>query len=153
MVMCCDGYLNEPYWDDHFVTYAYIKSSHFTSCAVLCLVDQSRPALCDPMDCSLPDSSVHGDTLGKNTDVSWHVPLQGKIFPTQGSNPGLPHCSWILYHRSHQRSQVILVWVAYPFSRGSPWPIILKLHNVIDLSKSRENILKSFPIKWLRSFP
>ena len=21
--------------------------------------------------------------------------------PTQGSNPGLPHCRWILYHLSH----------------------------------------------------
>ena len=30
-----------------------------------------------------------------------HVLLQG-IFPTQGSNPGLPHCSQIPYHLSHQ---------------------------------------------------
>ena len=27
---------------------------------VLCLVAQSCPTLCDPMDCSLPGSSVHG---------------------------------------------------------------------------------------------
>ena len=27
--------------------------------------------------------------------------LQG-ISPTQGLNPGLPHCRWILYHLSHQ---------------------------------------------------
>ena len=26
------------------------------------------------------------------------------IFLTQGSNPGLPHCRWILYHLSHQES-------------------------------------------------
>ena len=25
-----------------------------------------------------------------------------RIFPTQGLNPGLPHCRWILYHLSHQ---------------------------------------------------
>ena len=31
--------------------------------------------------------------------------LQG-IFPAQGSNPGLPHCRWILYQLSHQGSQV-----------------------------------------------
>ena len=30
------------------------------SCAVLCLVAQSCPTLCDPMDCSLQGSSVHG---------------------------------------------------------------------------------------------
>ena len=29
--------------------------------------------------------------------------LQG-IFPTQGLNPGLPHCRWILYQLSHQGS-------------------------------------------------
>ena len=34
-----------------------------------------------------------------------HVLLQG-IFPTQRSNPGLPHCRQILYHPSHQFSLV-----------------------------------------------
>ena len=29
--------------------------------------------------------------------------LQG-IFPTQGSNPGLPHCRWSLYQLSHKGS-------------------------------------------------
>ena len=29
-------------------------------CAVLCLVTQSCPTLCDPVDLSLPGSSVHG---------------------------------------------------------------------------------------------
>ena len=41
--------------------------------------------------CSQPGSSVHGDSPGKNTGVGCHALLQG-IFPTQGSNPGLPHC-------------------------------------------------------------
>ena len=31
-----------------------------TCCAVLCLVAQSCPTLCNPMDCSLPGSSIHG---------------------------------------------------------------------------------------------
>ena len=44
------------------------------------------------------------------------------IFPTQGSNPGLPHCMWSIYRRSHQDSPRILEWVACPFSRGSSWP-------------------------------
>ena len=72
-------------------------------CAVLCLVTQSCLTLCDPMNCSPPGSSVHGDSPGKNTGVGCHALLQG-IFPTQGSNPGLPHCRWILYHLGHQRS-------------------------------------------------
>ena len=48
------------------------------------------------MDCSLPGSSVHGDSLGKNTGVGCHALLQG-IFPTQGLNPGLLHHRQILY--------------------------------------------------------
>ena len=51
---------------------------------------------CNPMDCSLSGSSVHGDSPGKNTGVSCHVPLQG-TFPTQGWNLSLPHCRQILY--------------------------------------------------------
>ena len=34
---------------------------------VCVLVAQSCPILCDPMDCNLPGSSVHGDSPGKNT--------------------------------------------------------------------------------------
>ena len=37
-----------------------IKRTVIGSCAVLCLVSQSCPTLCDPMDCSPPGSSVHG---------------------------------------------------------------------------------------------
>ena len=40
---------------------------------LLCLVAQSRLILCNPMDCSLPGSSVHGDSPGQNTGVGCHV--------------------------------------------------------------------------------
>ena len=63
------------------------------------LIIQSCPILCDPMDCSLPGSSVHKDSPGKNTGVGCHALLQG-IFPAQGSNPCLLHCGQILYHLS-----------------------------------------------------
>ena len=36
-------------------------------CAEPCLVTQSWGTLCNLMDCSLPGSSVHGDSPGKNT--------------------------------------------------------------------------------------
>ena len=58
---------------------------------------------------------------GQNTGVGSLSLLQG-IFPTQGSNPGLPHCRQILYQLSHKGSPRILEWVAFPFSRGSSWP-------------------------------
>ena len=55
------------------------------------------------MRCSLPGLSVHGDSPGKNTGVGCHTLLQ-RIFTTQESNPGLPHCRQILYLLSHQGS-------------------------------------------------
>ena len=60
------------------VSYVSMHANSFQSC----------PTLCDPMDCSLPGSSVHGNSPGKNTEVGCHVRLQ-EIFPTQGLNRGL----------------------------------------------------------------
>ena len=44
---------------------------------------------------------------GQNTGVGSHSLLQG-IFPTQGSNSGLPHCRRILYQLNHQESPTSL---------------------------------------------
>ena len=54
------------------------------------------------------------DFPGKSTGVGCHFLLQG-IFPTQGLNPGLPHCRQTFYHLSHQRSQI---WRRWYFSSG-----------------------------------
>ena len=43
------------------------------------------------------------NSLGQNTEVDSLALLQG-IFPTQESNPGLPHCRQILYKLSHKGS-------------------------------------------------
>ena len=63
-------------------------------------VTQSCPTLCDPMDSpwSSPD---------QNTGVG-SLSLLQEIFPTQGSNLGLPHCRWILYQLSHKGSPMLL---------------------------------------------
>ena len=58
---------------------------------------------------------------GQNTGVGTCSLLQG-IFPTQGLNPGLPHCRRILYQLNHQVIPRIVGWVAYPFSSRSSWP-------------------------------
>ena len=60
----------------------------FKAMLCVCLVAQSCPTLRDPMDCSLPGSSVHRDSPGKNTEVGCHALLQGS-FPIQGSNLSL----------------------------------------------------------------
>ena len=68
---------------------------------------------CESVSCSVVSDSLWPHELwltrllclwnspGKNTGVGSHTLLQG-IFPTQGSNPGSPHCRQILYHLSHQ---------------------------------------------------
>ena len=59
----------------------------------------------------IPSDSLklHGlwDSPGKNIDVGSHALPQG-IFPTQGSNPGLPHCRQILYCPSSQGSPILV---------------------------------------------
>ena len=69
----------------------------------VCVRAQLCLTLCDPMDCSLPVSSVR-DSPGKNTGMGCHILLQG-MFPTRGLNPGLPHCRQILHRLSHQGSR------------------------------------------------
>ena len=54
--------------------------------------------------------------------LEWAAFLPTTVFTTQGSNPGLPHCRWILCQLSHKGSPRILEWVAYPFSRRSSQP-------------------------------
>ena len=71
--------------------------------------DSLRPHV-QSMEFSRPDTGMGSLSL-----------LQG-IFPTQGLNPGLQHCTWILYQLNHKGSPRILEWVAYPFSSGSSWP-------------------------------
>ena len=64
-------------------------------------VAQLCPTLCDPIDCI---RLLHPwDFPGKSAGVDCHFLLQG-IFPTQESNPGLPHCRQMLYRLSHQGS-------------------------------------------------
>ena len=77
-------------------------------------VAHSCLTLCDSIDYSSWNSP------GQNTGMG-SLSLLQEIFRTQGSNPGLPHCSWILYQLSHKRSP-ILEWVAYSFSRGFSQP-------------------------------
>ena len=52
---------------------------------------QSCLTLCDPLDRSLPGSSVHGIVQARI--VEWvAISFSRGIFLTQGSSPGLPHC-------------------------------------------------------------
>ena len=98
------------------------KSVHFYPGLKFCWVIIERMKVKVTSDSFQP----HGlyspwNSPGQNTGVGSLSLLQG-IFPTQGSNAGLPHSRRILYQLSHQGSAGILEWVAYPFSSGSSQP-------------------------------
>ena len=77
------------------------------------LVVQSCLTLCNPVDCSLPGSSVHGHSPGKNSGVDCHALLQG-IFPTQGSNQvsciaGRFFTVWVTREAPYMRMPLLLL--------------------------------------------
>ena len=67
----------------HFRPILYHLSQHIYT--VLCLVAQSCLTHCDFMGCSLPGSSFHRDSPGKNTGVGSRSLLQG-ILPISSGN-------------------------------------------------------------------
>ena len=72
---------------------------------VCVLVAQSCPTLCNPMDCSMPGSSVHGILQARI--LEWVASSFQEIFLTEGLNPSLLHCRQILYSLSHEGSPKI----------------------------------------------
>ena len=78
--------------------YLVIKRDEIVSMKVK--VAQSCLTLCDPMNCSLPRSSVHGIIQARILEWVCHFLLQG-IFLTRGSNPDILHCRQILFQLSH----------------------------------------------------
>ena len=73
-----------------FIKYVICTGS-LTSVNCGCLIAQSCLTLCNPMDSSLPGSSVHG--IFQAIVLEWiAISFSREIFPTQGLSPGLPHC-------------------------------------------------------------
>ena len=93
-----------------------IGSAAWNSAVFLLLFEKWKLLSCVWLFATPWDLYSPWNSPGWNTGVGSLSLLQG-IFPTQGLNPGLPHCRWILYQLSHKGSPRILQWVAYPFSR------------------------------------
>ena len=60
--------------------------------------------------CDLMDYTVHGILQAR--PEYWSLSLLQGIFPTQGLNPGLPHCGQTLYPLSHHGSPKMLCYVS-----------------------------------------
>ena len=95
-------------------------------------IAHSCPTLCDPMDCSPPGSSGHGDSPGKNTGLGCHFLIQG-IFPIQGSNLVFLHCRQILYRLSHQGSPLDIL----TFQKRKPSLGQARLHFLLSQTKQQ----------------
>ena len=113
----------------NFYSFVYVKVLFAQSCLILC----------NPMDCSLPGSSVHGIFLGKNTGVGSYSLLQG-IFLTQELNPcllflllskitNLAKCNHHTSNLQHLHS-----WVSLGGNTHSCWVISLRTCQCILLS-------------------
>ena len=91
-------------WESRYTNiYAYIYIYKHIWKEIESEVAQLCPTLYEPMDYSLPHSSVHG--IFQARVLEWVViPFFRGIFLTPGSNPGLLHCRQTLYHLSHQGS-------------------------------------------------
>ena len=100
---------------------------------------QLCPTLCDPLGLY-----ISWNSLGQNTGVG-SLSLLQRIFPTQGLNPGLPHCRQILYQVSHKGSPRTLEWVAYLFSSRSSQP-----RNWTRVSRIAGRFFTDWPIREAR---
>ena len=66
----------------------------------------------NPVDCSPPCSSVHGDSPGKNSGVGCHALLQ-EIFPTQWIKPRSPTLQ-VASLLSEPPSPVVSIFLPFP---------------------------------------
>ena len=83
-------------------------------------VAQLCPTLCDPMDCSLPGSSLHGILQARVLVVAVYKianPLKRKRSEVKVTQLYPSLCNPMDYIGILQAK--ILEWVAFPFSRGS----------------------------------
>ena len=109
-----------------------------------CSVTQFCPTLCDPLDCRLPGSQVHGIFQVRILEQAAISSSRG-IFLTQGSNLHLQHCRRILYYWAIRKAlQVLDQWFCWPFCKNCVLVLLIQsiteesghLHFFIELIAS-----------------
>ena len=75
---------------------------------------------------------------GQKTGVGCFPLLQG-IFSTQGSNPGLPHCRWILYQLSHKGSLDLNDTLLWHLWSSAPLSGLVNLPNLCSKILSQDS--------------
>ena len=96
-------------------------------------VTQSCPTLCDPIDCSLPGSSVHGSFPGNSPGVNCHFLLQFRSF--------LP----LFYNTTFFINQVFHWSISTTVYCCSVTQLCLTLYDPMDCSTPGFPVLHHFP--------
>ena len=110
---------------------------------VWCSVAKWRPTLCNPVEYSLPGSSVH-EFSRQNTGVGCYFLLQG-IFLTQGLNPHLlnwqadselllSHWGNPIYRHNHLMQSLIVIVVLWSWQMYSPSSLRVNLDTHLKVS-------------------
>ena len=100
---------------------------------IYCSVTQSCPTVCKPTD-----FSFRGILQARTLDgVGCHSLLQG-IFPTQGSNPHLLHCRWIVYFWSTRKAQLRLCEVIQEQPQSSMFDVSITGGNLTQEDAHRK---------------
>ena len=135
-----------PAWRSGSSWFMYCWSLAYIIFRIICSNFSITLLACE--SCSVMSNSLwsHGlyspwNSPGQNTGVS-SLSLLQRIFPTQGLNPGLPHCRQILYQLSHKGS----IW------EECTCAVVWAFFGIAFLWDWNENW--SFPVLWLLlSFP
>ena len=122
-------------WESCLANTKCLRDNHYLSaCVVL-----SHVRLCDPMDCSLPDSSFHGILWARILEWVTMPSSRGSSWPTDWtcvswiagrfllSHWGSPVCIWAciwLYSRASTHQYSIKIWFLYHFNSVG-WNFIL----------------------------
>ena len=110
-----------------YLTLSEVKGSHSV------VSDSLRPHGLQPTRILSP-----WDFPGKNTGVGCHFFLQG-IFPTQGSNLGLPHCRQTLYRLSYHGSPYLVYLQIFHINIARFSYKFMKISNLVI--KHKHNLL------------
>ena len=131
----------------HSVGYCYMEWSETESCSVIVLPFVTHERWPTRLFCPW-------NSPGQNTGVGSLSLLQG-VFPTQGLNPGLPHCRWILYHRSTREALVecsplfLVIYFLFFWIQHKKWANTLTFSIKSSWYLSLEKIFLSLGIKLL----
>ena len=86
-----------------YIALSNLSQSEHWACVLSCYSVAQLCLFVTPWTVALQALLFVGILLPRILEWVGHALLE-EIFPTQGSNPGLPHCRWILYHLSHQEN-------------------------------------------------